>query len=270
MGKRKGKNKFYAFDNGEERGIVDSWSTCEAKVKGRKARFKGFPDRPSAEAWLAGDFSGGSSRKVYAYVIETGSGIVSSWDECELKVRGRQARYRGFADRAAAEAWLSTGARYEDKAADKKAAVNDYPSDAVFFDSGTGRGRGTEVKVVNREGVPIIHLAGDDLGGDITKEGTVLLGPKRTNNYGELLACLLALRVAASNGSRHIYGDSRLVLEYWSKGHVTRAKRTSDPDLSKLADTTAKARRQFEASGGKLDHIPGGINPADLGFHRDS
>ena len=267
--KKKKKNNYYAYDNGDERGVVDSWSACEAKVKGRQARFKGFPDRASAKAWLDGAPSSASGGKVYAYVTESGSGIVDSWEACEARVRGRQARYKGFKDRAAAEAWIAGGARYEDRDAEKHAAAAELPDDAIFFDSGTGRGRGTEVNVVDREGVPLVHLAGDELGGVLTKEGTVLLGRQRTNNYGELLGCLLALRVAETLDSRHVYGDSKLVLDYWSKGHVTREKRQSDPELSRLANETMAARRRFEAKGGTLAFVPGGVNLADLGFHRD-
>lgn len=213
MGK-KTKNNFYAFDNGNERGIVTSWPACEAKVKGRKAR------------------------------------------------------YRGFLDRASAQAWLDGGAKWGDKAAEKAAALDGFPEDAVFFDSGTGRGLGAEVKVVDRSGAPIAHLA-EDFAGDLSKEGTIVLGKGRTNNYGELLACKIAMIAAEALGSKHVYGDSKLVLDYWSKGHVTRDKRQSDPDLSTLADQTAAVRRRFEAKGGELGHVPGGVNPADLGFHRD-
>lgn len=212
---------------------------------------------------------GKKKSKFYAYVVGGERGVTTSWPDCERKVKGRGgARYKGFADRAAAEAWLASGARYEDRASVKRAAVADHPEDAIFFDAGTGAGRGTEVKVVDRDGVPLVHLAGE-LPGRLTKEGSVVLGPGRTNNYGELLGCLLALRVAESLGSKHVYGDSRLVLDYWSKGHVTRDKRVSDPDLSRLADETAAARRRFESLGGRLEHVPGGVNPADLGFHRD-
>ena len=272
MGRQKKKNRFYAFDNGVDRGIVDSWPACEAKVKGRSARYRGFPDRASAEAWLAGDYSAGNQgrkKKYYAYAMEGGSGIVDSWEACEARVRGHSARYRGFPDRASAEAWLKGGAKYEDKAANKAAAVSEYPEDAVFFDAGTGRGRGTEVKVVDRDGTPLAFI-GAELGGELTTEGTLLLGPSKTNNYGELLGCMIALMAAEQMSSRHIYGDSKLVLDYWSKGRVAREKRETDLDLARLARRTAAARRQFEAQGGSLAHVPGGINPADLGFHRDS
>ncbi len=271
MGKRT-KNRYYAYEVEGDRGVVGSWTACEQKVKGRKARYRGFPDRASAERWLAGEdvADKGKPRKFYAYRTETEDGVEESWDACERKVQGHKARYRGFSTRKEALAWLAAGAPYEDKEAVKAEALRQYPADAVFFDAGTGAGRGVELRVTNREGDPIVHLAGDPPEGTtLTKEGNLLLGKSRTNNYGELLACRLALAAADAQGAKRVYGDSRLVLGYWSKGYVSQGKRDDDPDLAELAKDTARARKAFERRGGRLGHIPGGLNPADLGYHRD-
>jgi len=269
---RKRKNRFYAYVTARERGIVSSWAECEARVSGKEARYKGFPDRATAELWLSTgaryETLARSSSKVYAYHTETGDGIAQTWDECERIVRGRRARYRGFDDRAAAQQWLDAGAWYEDRETEKKEALRAYPDDSVFFDSGTGPGRGTEIRVTDRSGITVIHLAEHDEG-RLVPEGNVVLGHDRTNNYGELLACLLAIQAATRLGSRHVYGDSKLVLDYWSRGRVSRDKREEDPDLAKLARIAKRARDAFERDGGTLDRIPGGLNPADLGFHRD-
>lgn len=272
MGKKK-KNNFYAYETAESRGIVSSWPACEAKVKGRKARFKGFLDRATAERWLRGESvasEAGKPKKYYAYRTEADEGVVDSWDVCERKVAGHKARYRGFPDPASARKWLADGAPLRDKKAEKAAALREYPENAVFFDAGTGAGRGVEVRVADREETPIVHLAGDvPEGATLTKEGNLLLGRGRTNNYGELLGCLLAFAVAEKLGSKHIYGDSKLVIEYWSKGHVSKIKRADDPDLVELSKQTARARARFVKGGGRLAHVPGGINPADLGYHRE-
>jgi ribonuclease HI len=124
------------------------------------------------------------------------------------------------------------------------------------------------VNVTDREGVPLAHLAAPEEGAT-TPQGTVVLGRGRTNNYGELYACLLALRTAARTGSQHLFGDSRLVLDFWSRGHVSTDKRARDPALAALAARVKAEREAFERRGGALAHVPGGRNPADLGHHRD-
>jgi ribonuclease HI len=147
--------------------------------------------------------------------------VETSWDVCERKVRGRTARYRGFTTRAEALAWLEAGAPYQDREANKAEALREFPEDGVFFDAGTGSGRGVEVRVSDREGAPMIHLAGDPpREGTLTRDGNLLLGHGRTNNYGELLACRLAILIAEERGATQLFGDSQLVLDYWSKGHV--------------------------------------------------
>jgi ribonuclease HI len=269
---RKPRNKWYAFVTARERGILPSWDACEAKVKGRPARYRGFPDRASAERWLAeGARYDQADRpaKWYAWAIDGERGVCGTWPECERIVRGRRAaRFRSFADRADAERWLAEGAPARDRARDKREALDALPENAVFFDSGTGPGRGVEVNVTDRDGVPMAHLAAP-AEGELTAQGTVVLGRKRTNNYGELYGCLLALRAAERLGSRHVFGDSRLVLEFWSRGYVTAARRASDPALRELSVLVREARAAFERKGGVLAHVPGGTNPADLGHHRD-
>ena len=47
------KKKFYAIAKGRKPGIYTDWPTAEAQVKGfGGARFKGFPSRAQAEAWM--------------------------------------------------------------------------------------------------------------------------------------------------------------------------------------------------------------------------
>lgn len=203
----------------------------------------------------------------YAYVVEGRQGIVKSWADCEAKVTGRSARYKGFETLAKAKAWLESGARYEDKAAVKHVAREALPKEAIYFDAGTGRGLGTEVAVTDSGGVPLLHLAVSP--NALTVRGTVLLPKGKTNNYGELYGCLCALKAARKLSVRKICGDSALVLDYWSKGHVTKEKRESDPELYALAQQTFVERAAFERAGGRLIKVPGSLNPADLGFHRD-
>ena len=203
----------------------------------------------------------------YAWRLGDDEGIVATWAECDARVSGRSnARYKGFRTREDAVAWLAGGALWGGGGTRSKRNAGDLPEGAVFFDSGTGSGEGTEINVTDRDGVPLVHLAVAKE--RLTPRGTVFLTAGRTNNYGELLACLLALRVARKLGLRTVAGDSRLVLDFWSRAHLSATAR-ADPDLARLADLTETERVAFEAGGGVLVHVPGGLNPADLGFHKD-
>jgi ribonuclease HI len=91
------------------------------------------------------------------------------------------------------------------------------------------------------------------------------LGHEVTNNYGELFACKKALELALKNGELRIFGDSKLVVEYWSKGHV---KYEVGEETVNLANEVKKLRKEFEVLGGRIILISGGNNPADLGFHK--
>jgi ribonuclease HI len=91
------------------------------------------------------------------------------------------------------------------------------------------------------------------------------LGHNVTNNYGELLACKKALELALKTGERHVFGDSKLVVEYWSKGHV---KYEIGEETVNLSVEVKKLRKEFESKGGRISLISGGNNPADLGFHK--
>ena len=64
----------------------------------------------------------------------------------------------------------------------------------------------------------------------------------------------------------NIYGDSSLVIEYWSKGFIKKDNVT--PKTYELAMKVKERREFFEAAGGKISHISGDFNPADLGFHK--
>jgi ribonuclease HI len=210
---------------------------------------------------------GKSKNHFYAFVVEGRQGVVRTWSECEARVKGRSARYKGFETEASARAWLASGAPYEHKAAKKREAQGALPKDALYFDSGTGRGEGTEIAVTDADGVPVLHLALQ--AHDLTPRGTHVLPSGSTNNRGELAACFLAMKIARKLRIKKVCGDSALVLDYWSRGHVTAEKRAADFDLYRLAQRCAAERLAFEKGGGQLIKVPGGLNPADLGFHRD-
>lgn len=204
--------------------------------------------------------------KFYAYFVPNGTkmttGVTDDWKKCEKMVIGKTgARFKAFESRAEAEEWLARGARYEAKP--PLTARKLEPG--IYFDAGTGRGEGVEVSVTDEQGKNLLHKA-------VSKEQLnqfgkhLIASDTATNNYGELLALRYALEIARKMKVKKIFGDSRLVIDYWSRWRI---KRNELPEETvELANEVAEMREKFEASGGRIGRISGGHNPADLGFHR--
>jgi len=197
-----------------------------------------------------------AKRKYYAYLVNGKKGIVDNWPECQEIVAGANgAKYKGFESEEAAEAWLNAGADYKIK--------NIAVADGVYFDSGTGAGNGTEINVTDKNGKSLLHkiIAAEK----INEKGHHWADEGTTNNFGELLACKYALQIAIKENIKKVFGDSKLVIEYWSKGHI---KYEVGEETVNLAQEVKILRQKFETLGGEIIRISGGGNPADLGFHK--
>lgn len=205
------------------------------------------------------------AKKFYGYFLENEnkSGIVTSWDECKTIVQGKKARYKSFPSEKECKDWLNSGANYEKKAELKREIKKTLP-EGVYFDAGTGRGIGVESRVTDVKGNSLLHF--NSLGYVPNEYGNIYLGKEKTNNFGELLALLLAINIANKAGYKHIYGDSNLVLYFWSKGIFKRDKLSLE--TVNLILEVVKARKDFEQKGGIIEYISGDYNPADLGFHK--
>jgi ribonuclease HI len=197
--------------------------------------------------------------KFYAYVLpdKNESGITKNWKDCEEKVSGKNARYKSFNSENEATQWLKDGANYEIKPKQYKKLES-----GIYFDSGTGRNGKVEVSVTDENGNNLLEKITPKL--KLNKFGKLPV-PKATNNYGELLGCKYALKLATKNNVKKIFGDSKLVLNYWSKGFI---KKELPNKTQKLSKEVSKLRNIFEEAGGKIEFIEGDFNPADLGFHR--
>lgn len=205
------------------------------------------------------------AKKFYGYFLEKEgvSGIVESWDECRNLVSGKKSRYKSFASKSQCEEWLNSGANYEKKAEVKREIKKNLPV-GIYFDAGTGRGIGVESRVTDVNGNTLLHF--NTLGYTPNEYGNIFLGKNRTNNYGELLGLLLAIDIAEKANYKHIYGDSNLVLYFWSKGIFKRDKLATE--TVELILKVIEARKRFESKGGVIEYISGDYNPADLGFHK--
>lgn len=255
------QQKFYAYVIGDKKGICTSWADCEKIVKGKSAKYKSFLTKQEAQNWLDGDYKAPkNSKKVYAYWINgENNGIVASWDDCKKLIARKKSRYKSFSNLSEAQNWLDDGAKYQSKDGLKKDL-----EDGVYFDAGTGRGIGVEVRVTDKYGNSLLKdiLSEDkvnEFGNYLTKDGS-------TNNFGELLGIYIALKFAIKNNKMKIFGDSNLVIHFWSKGIMNKGQLSKD--TVELAEMVVKLRKKFEELGGKIEHISGDINPADLGFHR--
>lgn len=197
-----------------------------------------------------------TKKKYYAYLINEKKGITDSWPQCQKIVSGIVgAKYKGFETKDEARRWLDAGADYNIKhlASEK----------GIYFDAGTGAGKGVEISVTDESGKNLLEkiLKKDH----INNRGKHLIIGKATNNFGELLACKYALEIALKKNIKEVFGDSKLILDYWSKGYI---KKEMPEETINLSNEVKRLRYEFEKGGGKLEHISGGSNPADLGFHK--
>lgn len=187
--------------------------------------------------------------KFYAYSSNGQKGIVNSWDECLKIVKGTSSKYKKFKTKEEAQYWLDND-------------FTEIPLDkGIYFDAGTGHGNGTEVRVTDEKKNNLLLLNKII---EVNANGNVHLIDK-TNNFGELLGCFLALTLADKLKSKIIFGDSKLVIDYWSKGLINNSVAE---DTRKLAFKVRDMRSSFENDGGIIKHISGDKNPADLGFHK--
>ncbi|MCL4405179.1 MAG: ribonuclease H family protein [Patescibacteria group bacterium] len=196
----------------------------------------------------------------YAYLIPGGpKGVTDKWQTCESIVKGVEgARYKGFKNKEEASDWLASGASYGSKTKKKL-------TPGIYFDAGTGRGKGVEISVTDERGVDLLYKGMPKK--KLNRFGKYLIKDKMaTNNYGELLALNYAIKIAGKSRTRNIFGDSSLVINFWSKWIM---KRDYLPeDTIKLAKEVSMLRSKFEKGGGSIKHISGDDNPADLGFHK--
>lgn len=224
--------------------------------------------------------------KFYAVRKGREMGIFENWTECKASVeKFPGAEYKSFTTKEEALRYLFG----EDIIPNKKA-----PVPGLYFDGGTGLSASLD------ENVAETNLT-DELGNPLLTKTLFLSLPENirfgsfyerdqmktilfkqadgfTNNFAELYGLYLALCFAGNRISQgnafsdpvekerfyHIYGDSELVIRWWSTGHVN----INDEKTVFLSKEVMKLRLIYENNGGRIIKISGDINPADLGFHK--
>ena len=210
--------------------------------------------------------SGTKKNKIYAYYLldSKESGIFYTWNECQQKVKGKKARYKSFKSETEAQEWLKSGAEYEKKEKKNESLFLELDKEGIYFDAGTGRGEGVEVRLTDYDGNSLLHEILD--ASKINGYGNYKLSEGRTNNFGELIGFYFALNCAKLLKCNLILGDSRLVIDYWSLGRFH--ENNLELETINYINKVIQLRKEFEKNKGIVRHISGDINPADLGFHK--
>ena len=215
-----------------------------------------------------------AKQKYYAYFFdEKNNGIVDTWSECEKIVHGTKARYKSFIDKSVAQDWLDSGANYE-RNISLKTPVNTTLEKGIYFDSGTGRGIGVEVRITDENKENILDKISQSALKKLLKDttwiknefGNIQFETKKTNNFGELIGFYFALNCAKLLKCNLILGDSRLVIDYWSLGRFH--ENNLELETINYINKVIQLRKEFEKNKGIVRHISGDVNPADLGFHK--
>ena len=215
-----------------------------------------------------------AKQKYYAYFFdEENNGIVNTWVECEKIVQGTKARYKSFIDKSVAQDWLDSGASYE-RNIGLNAPVNTTLEKGIYFDAGTGRGIGVEVRVTDENKENILDKISPSALKELLKDttwiknefGNIQFETKKTNNFGELIGFYFALNCAKLLKYNLILGDSRLVIDYWSLGRFY--ENNLELETINYINKVIQLRKEFEKNKGIVRHISGDVNPADLGFHK--
>lgn len=227
------------------------------------------------------------AKKYYAFHLTDGNvkGIVEDWNDCKTIVSGLACKYMSFKCKSEAQDWLDNSGSFVKK-------TFKVLEEGIYFDAGKrGEKSYTRVRVSNSKNedlLPLLKGNGQFLEFEndrtyanryTSKPNFVLktyngnlcveLDIKKTNNAGELIGFLLACEIARKldyTGPKKIFGDSKLILDYWSKGVYN--KKNVNSVESDTINKVVKIREELESKGFTFGFVSGDVNPADLGDHK--
>ena len=207
-----------------------------------------------------------TKKKVYAVAAGIKPGIYDNWPEAEKLVKGYAgARFKGFTDRAEAEAWMQNPLQFSQAPAKKSTGAKTVPAASLPRDG--------EISIYTDGGCS--HNPGPGGYGAIlvlNGQQQELSGGFRltTNNRMELMACIVALRLVLRTREDNghpitVYSDSSYVVngitKGWARGWRQRGWIKSDrqpavnPDLwAELLELAEKMDVTFEWVRGHAGH----------------
>ncbi|MGL5716137.1 MAG: hypothetical protein ACRCX2_24180 [Paraclostridium sp.] len=223
--------------------------------------------------------------KYYAYMKNREKNIITDWKiVSELLKSGEKFPFMSFESFYEAEEWLNNQCCFKKK--------DTVLRDAIYFDSGKNGPNGmTRVRLSDKESRDLLPLLSDNGSSirtsnfnKITKAlkianqymnlnsynnlSVVTLTAKCSNNIGELLGFILAcelIKIKKTNFFK-IIGDSKLIIDYWSKGLYN--KKNVNKQTRELIEIAYSLREELNRLGVEFLHISGDFNPADLGDHK--
>jgi len=266
--------KFYAVAIGlKGPAVYTNWDQCKADVSGvSNAVYKSFPTRELALEWLDQKKSQSSQPVVKEQLQMKSPELV---DNSQLIFYGTSKELKPLREYFR---WSKSQGGVIFKIEDitqvlKLIPVRSYHK--IYVDGGHNRQTGDEAWacVVDATGKDLIREWTFILTDLTLKRVSLPVGDRtvavsnftdvtsQQNNGAELLAMLVALRISQYAQVDVICSDSKLIVDYWSKGHANAVK-----DVRKKAYICecGNLRKVFS---GTIQKIPGAGNPADLGYH---
>ena len=266
----KKKERYYAIYYVETNtfDIVTSPEEAQKLRKGKHNLSKKFSSKEKAEEWFKivkdkkENILLNIKKEVYYAILfldNFDSLITNDNEEKDRIILNRKYVLKSFNCELECKLWIRIMKDYHKK--NYNCFFNDT---TIFFDSGTGRGIGTEVRVTDYLGNSLLYEL-DEYKEKINQFGNYNLG-NVDNNYGELYGLYFALLLSKKRNIKRIVGDSMTVILHWNKeikNKINLSKNTID-----LIEIVRDLRFKFELLGGEIHYISGDFNPADLGFHR--
>ncbi len=274
-------NKFYAVHRGRVPGVYFDWASCKAQVDGFAGNsYKSFSSLSEAQK-----FVGGSNPSLGAHLAPASSsssgrslmplGPLPSIPQLPIESRSP------FQSPRVPISGLDLLQQSNQTALSVLGAQKLDPS-RIYVDGGHNRQTGDEAWacVVDSLGQDLVEVHQKQFLDLQLRDVQLPVGRRfvavskfkdvvsQQNNGAELLAMVMALRIAENNpGIATVCSDSHLIVEFWSRklGHSQRL--SMDPRKVQYIDELIYRASKFRLRGGQLVQIPGKGNPADLGYH---